>query len=299
MAPATPLRNICAVFGFWVALAGYTPLYGQPPASQAQQPAGGRGRGAAPAPGRPEVYPSRPPADPASLERGRGLYGVSCTFCHGADTRGGDGGPSLLRSQVVQDDQNGEVIAPIIRGGRPPRMPPFNLTDAQIADVSAFLHSFRINSRDPARVRPESILTGDAAAGESYFRATCASCHSPARDLKGIASRFGDPRALQQWWLIPGGGGRGRGADPGGGAVSPTTATVTLRSGQKYEGRLLRVDEFLVSLVEADGTTRSFGRSGETPKVEVHDPLQPHKALLRTYTDKDIHDVTAYLVTLK
>jgi cytochrome c oxidase cbb3-type subunit 3 len=292
------LRNSYAVFGFCVAIAVHVPLHGQPPASQAQQPAGGRGRGAAPPPGRPEVYPSRPPADPASVERGRGLYGVRCAFCHGADTRGGDGGPSLLRSQVVQDDQHGEVIAPIIRGGRPPRMPPFDLTDTQAGDVAAFLHTFQINSRDPARVRPESIVTGDATAGEAYFRATCASCHSPARDLKGIASRFADPRALQQWWLIPGGGGRGRGADPGASAVSPT-ATVTLPSGQKYEGRLVRIDEFLVSVVEADGTTRSFGRNGETPKVEVRDPLQPHKALLRTYTDKDIHDVTAYLVTLK
>ena len=74
---------------------------------------------------------------------------------------------------------------------------------------------------------------------------------------------------------------------------------MTLPSGQKYEGRLARIDEFVVSIVEADMTTQSFSRSGDTPKVEVHDPLQPHKALLRVYTDKDIHDVTAYLVTLK
>jgi cytochrome c oxidase cbb3-type subunit 3 len=270
------LRNIYAVFGLRVALVVYTPLYGQQVA-----------------------YPPRPPADPASVERGKSLYGVSCSFCHGADTRGGDGGPSLLRSQVVQDDEHGEVIAPIIRGGRPPRMPPFDLPDVKIADIAAFLHSFQINSRDPARVRPESILTGDAKAGEAYFSAKCASCHSATRDLKGIASRFAEPRALQQWWLMPGGGGRGRGADPSSGTVSPTTATITLASGQKYQGRLVRIDEFLVSVVEADGTTRSFGRNGDTPRVDVHDPLGPHKALLRTYTDKDIHDVTAYLVTLR
>jgi cytochrome c oxidase cbb3-type subunit 3 len=256
----------------------------------AQPPAGRGGGGGA--------YPPRV-VDPAMAERGRTMYNVNCAFCHGQDTRGGDSGPSLLRSQLVQDDQNGEIIAPTIRSGRPPLMPPFALTDAQIADIAAHLHSFRINSRDPARVRPENILTGDAKAGETYFSAKCGSCHSPTRDLKGIASRFADPRALQQWWLIPGGGGRGRGAEPGAGAVSPTTVTITLSSGQKYEGRLVRIDEFLVSVVEADGTTRSFRRSGDMPNVVVHDPLQPHKALLRTYTDKDIHDVTAYLVTLK
>src|SRR5258707_824802 len=75
----------------------------------AQQPGqnggrgGGRGGGGGPGP-----FPQRPPADPAVVERGKALYGVNCQFCHGADTRGGDSGPSLLRSQFVQEDQNGE-----------------------------------------------------------------------------------------------------------------------------------------------------------------------------------------------
>jgi mono/diheme cytochrome c family protein len=232
------------------------------------------------------------------VERGRGIYSASCAFCHGQDTRGGDGGPSLLRSPLVQDDRNGETIAPVVRSGQTPPMPAFNLTDAQLADVAAFLHSFRINSRDPARMRPPSILTGDAKAGETYFGAKCASCHSGERDLKGIASRFPDPRELQQWWLMPGGGGRGRGAVPAAAAFR-VTATITTTEGRKYEGRLVRLDEFTASIVETDGTTRSFQRSGDIPRIDVHDPLQPHKALLRTYADRDIHDVTAYLVTLK
>ena len=263
---------------------------GGAPGRGGDQGRGGRGAAA--------VYPTRT-FDPAMAERGRAIYSVNCAFCHGQDTRGGDSGPSLLRSQIVQEDQNGEVIGPIVRGGRPPRMQPFNMTDAQIADIAAFLRSFQIDSRDPARMKPVNILTGDARAGEAYFGAKCASCHSPARDLKGIASRFSDPRALQQWWLLPGGGGRGRAGDASGGTVSPTTATVTLPSGRKFDGKLSRIDEFVVSIVEADGTTQSFSRNGDTPRVDVHDPLQPHKALLRVYTDKDIHDVTAYLVTLK
>jgi mono/diheme cytochrome c family protein len=232
-------------------------------------------------------------------ERGRALYGVHCAFCHGADTRGGDSGPSLLRSQLVQDDRNGETIAPVVRSGRPPRMPRFDLNDAQLQDIVAFLHSFAIDSRDPARMRPPNILTGDAKAGERYFAANCASCHAPDKDLRGLASRFDDPRALQQWWLLPGGGGRGRGSAAPASMPTPITATITLASGQKYEGRLVRIDEFVASVIEADGTTRTVARDGDRPKVEVHDPLAPHKALLRGYTDQDIHDVTAYLVTLK
>ncbi len=81
--------------------------------------------------------------------------------------------------------------------------------------------------------------------------------------------------------------------------MPPLTATITPGTGEKVEGRLVRIDEFTVSIMESDGTTRSFRRDGETPKVDVHDPLKPHRDLLRVYTDKDIHDVTAYLVKLQ
>lgn len=240
------------------------------------------------------------------VARGGEFYKAQCAFCHGADTRGASG-PSLLRSQLVQDDKNGETIGLVLRTGRPPAMPRFDVGDAQLADIAAFLHSFQINSRDPARMRPPDILTGDAAAGQAYFTAKCASCHAIDRDLRGLAARFADPRALQQWWLMPGGGGgRGGGGDGGGGGGAPgeaprgrQTATVTLASGQKFTGRLARIDEFTVSLEEADGTSRTFVRRGDEPKIEIQDPLVRHKAMLREYTDKDIHDVTAFLVTLK
>lgn len=241
-------------------------------------------------------YPVRPPGDPAAIERGKALYGVNCQFCHGADTRGGDGGPSLLRSGLVLEDQKGELMAPVIRGGRP-GMPKFALTDEQIADVAAFVHTFRAAGYDESRVKPPSIVVGDAQKGEAYFKSTCASCHSATGDLRGIATRIADPRLLQQTWLLPGSG-AGRGAAPPV-TPKPATVTVTLASGEKVAGRLDRIDDFMVALTMADGMRRTFTTSGDTPRVEVHDPLQPHKDLLRTYADKNIHDVTAYLVTLK
>jgi len=241
-------------------------------------------------------YPNRPPGDPAAVERGKALYGVNCQFCHGADTRGGDSGPSLLRSGIVLDDQHGELIAPVVRAGRQ-GMPKFTLTDDQVSDIAAFVHTFRAAGYDESRVKPPSIVVGDAKAGETFFSTKCASCHSAAGDLQGIAGKITDPRLLQQTWLLPGSGG-GRGGPPPV-QVKPTTVTVTLASGEKIEGKLDRIDDFVVGLTTADGTHRSFNTNGDTPKVEIHDPLQPHKDLLRVYSDSDIHNVTAYLVTLK
>src|SRR5262252_9943456 len=147
-------------------------------------------------------YPNRPAGDPASIERGKALYGVNCQFCHGADTRGGDSGPSLLRSGLVLDDQRGELIAPVVREGRPDRgMPKFTLTDANIADLASYIHSFKAAGYDESRNRPATIVVGDARAGEAYFAASCGSCHSATGDLRGIASRLPEPRILQQTWL--------------------------------------------------------------------------------------------------
>jgi cytochrome c oxidase cbb3-type subunit 3 len=231
------------------------------------------------------------------IERGKALYGVNCQFCHGSDARGGEGGPNLLRAEIVLNDQNGELIGPVIQNGRIDQgMPKFPMTNSQVADVAAFIHSFRVAGYDNSRMKPPTILVGDAAAGETYFKAKCATCHSVTGDLKGIGGKFAEPRDLQQMFVMPGGGGRGRGAPAN---VPPTTVTVTPSSGQKAEGRLVRVDDFIVTLADADGTQHTFRREGDKPKVEIHDPLKPHKDLLRVYSDKDIHNVTAYLVTVK
>ncbi len=251
------------------------------------------------------AYPSRPPGDPAAIARGRALYDTNCSFCHGEDARGGaQGGPNLIRSDVSMRDQNGELLAPIVQNGRPDAgMPKFTLSSTDVADIAAFIHSFGINSRDPARKRPPNIVVGDAKAGEAYFQAKCSSCHSVSGDLKGIASRMSDPRTLQQTWLMPAvygaRGGAGQQVSSGAINVPPVTVTVTLAGGAKVEGKLGRIDDFIVTLTEADGTARSFRRDGDVPKVELHDPMRPHRDLLPVYTDKDIHDVTAYLVTIK
>jgi cytochrome c oxidase cbb3-type subunit III len=288
-----------------------TPPAGTPQAPAPQggtQPPGGRGQGRG---GGRATFPAqqRTLADDATIARGKTLYEINCRACHGADLLGGDiGGPNLLRSQLVLNDQHGELIIPVVKSGRQnpgmPPMPALPLADADIVAVAEYIHSVAFTMRGqgspPAPEDVElNIVVGDAKAGESYFKAKCASCHSASGDLQGIASRYSNPLQLQNLW-VSGGGGGGRGRGGAGGPVSrPVTVTVTSPNGSKVEGTLVRLDDFVVTLATDDGTQRTFRRNGDTPRVEVNDPREPHRKLLTVYTDKDIHDVTAYLVTLK
>jgi cytochrome c oxidase cbb3-type subunit 3 len=147
------------------------------------------------------------------------------------------------------------------------------------------------------------VLVGDPTAGRAYFQAKCSSCHSVTGDLAGIGGRFPDPRTLQTAWVAGGSGGGGRGGGRGAGGANggpkPTTVTVTTAAGQKVEGRLGRIDDFIVIVLMDDGSQRSFSRNGDVPKVEVHEPLKAHYDLLPVLTDKDMHDVTAFLNSIK
>ena len=290
-----------------------------PPQSPVPQgpPPGGRGQG------RGATFPAqqRPPGDPALIARGKTLYEVTCRACHGADLRGGDmGGPNLLRSQLVLNDQHGELILPVVKNGRQTPgmtvMPPLPLPDDDIKAVAEYIHSVAATMRGQGSPPAGSevalnVVVGDAAAGKAFFEAKCGSCHSATGDLRGIATRVSDPVQLQNYWIIGGGGfgrggggggGRGRGGPPaveGASSTRQVMVAVTPASGSKIEGRLDRIDDFIVVLTPADGIQRSFRRNGDVPKVEIRDPLEGHQKLLTVYTDKDIHDVTAYLVTLK
>ena len=281
-----------------VALTAFQPPPGAageaPPAAgagQVPQPTGGRGGGRA-------GGPQRPAIDPALLERGKGLYSVHCAFCHGSEARGGESGPNLLRSPVILEDQDGELLLPVVKGGRPDRGMPArpDLTEGQIKDIAGLLRNLRTTGRDPGRNRPATIVVGTASEGQAYFAATCAKCHSVTGDLKGLATKYPEPRQLQQAWLSGTAAG-GRGGPPV--AAPKTSVSVTLPSGEVVKGEQARLDDFIVSLKLPDGSVRTFQRNGDLPKLEIHDPLQPHRTLVPTYTDRDIHNVTAYLVTLK
>ena len=266
----------------------------------AQDPApGGRGRGGAPPPagrGRGRGF------DEAAIARAKPVYEPQCGFCHGLDARGRAGGPDLARSLVVLADTGGKELAGFLRAGRPDRgMPAFpNLTDQEIADIAEFLHERLEAARSRAATDTKASLVGDAKAGAAYFNGPgrCATCHSISGDLAGIGAKY-DPAALQGRIVNPRPGGGGRGPAPAASPRSMRTVTVTLANGQTVSGTLDYVSEFAVTLIEKSVARRTFTRDGDVPKVVITDPLQAHFDMLRTFRDKDMQDLTAYLWTLK
>ena len=291
-----------------------------PPAGGPPQGGGRAGQGAGQPGGRGgQTFPNRQRelADAATIQRGNTLYGINCRLCHGADLRGGDlGGVNLLRSALVLSDREGELILPVVKEGRQrpgmPPMPPLPLPDDDVKAIAAYIHSVAATMAGQGGPPPGppvelNIVVGDAAAGQRYFAANCASCHSASGDMQGVATRYPSPMQLQNSWvsgIAQGAGGRGGGGGGGGGAAparvpKPVTAVVTTADGQRYEGRLDRIDDFIVGVTLADGTPKIFRRNGNVPGVQITDPLDGHKKLWVRITDKDIHDVTAYLVTLK
>ena len=224
----------------------------------------------------------------AQIEGGGVLFLQNCAFCHGKDAGGGESGPDLTRSRVVSADKEGEAIGVVIRNGRPDKgMPRFNLPDAEIVDLVAFIHSQQDKAMSQTGTRKgveESDLhTGDAEAGRRYFEGPggCTKCHS-ATSLAGVATRYSGLR-LEQQMLYP--------------RDVRSKVTVTTRDGHTRTGMLEYQDEFTIGLKDAAGVY--FSWPVDTIRFHVETPVEAHVAAMRKYTDDDIHNVLAYIQTLK
>jgi cytochrome c oxidase cbb3-type subunit 3 len=249
----------------------------------------------------------KPAVDAAAADRGRKVWAGECIDCHGTQARGGDKGPNLTRSILVLRDRCGSQLGPFLKKGHKLQSgtPSASLADAQIQDLAHFLRQ-KVNDglRGSPLFQVQNVLTGDVKAGAAYFNGEgkCNTCHSPTGNLAGIGARL-EPVDLQQRFLFPatgrGGGGRGRGAAaPAAASATAVRVTVTPQGGAAVSGVLVQMDDFYVTLRNAEGTIQSFKRTAGT-KVEKTDPLAFHVALLDTLTDKNMHDVVAYLETLK
>lgn len=278
-----------------VAFATVTVAYSQTAGGRG---ASGGGRGVVQPAQRTNTFPffMRPLAPADVLARGKALYDANCASCHAPDLRGmpEKKAPNLIRSTEMYDDQKGEHVASNLLKHKPV----INLPATDSEAIAEYVHSILATmgpqgsppGRNPVGLT-YNVLIGDPKAGEAAFGKFCVSCHSATGDMAGIATKYPDPKTLQNRWVL--GGGRGRGGQQ---------ATVTYQDGRKVEGTLVRRDDFVVVLTMADGSRRSIARSNDLPKVDVKDPQEGHKKMLLQLDDpedKNLHDVTAYLATLK
>jgi cytochrome c oxidase cbb3-type subunit 3 len=226
--------------------------------------------------------------DALAAKKGEPLYKQNCSTCHGENARGAQG-PNLVRSVAVLHDEKGEELGPIIKGGRP-GMPPFpGLSADDVYSIAQYLKvqvELAANRGTYAQTYGDlrNNVTGDAKAGEAFFKTNCTACHSVTGDLAKIGSKFQQAAQLQQRFLWPASNG-------------PAKATVTTPTGAKITGSVSREDDFHISLYDDKGEYYNWPR--DKVKVDKEDKLQGHRALLAKYSNADIHNMTAYLVTLK
>jgi cytochrome c oxidase cbb3-type subunit 3 len=226
---------------------------------------------------------------PAVVERGKSLFGQNCAFCHGREGGGGESGPDLLHSELVARDVGGNKIGAVVLNGRPATgMPAFKLSPQEISELAAFLRDQKIksDSRPGGRrgVEVSDLQTGNVDSGKQYFNGagTCSTCHSPTGDLAGVASRLRGLE-LERRMLYPKG--------------AAATVMVTLPSGQTVSGKLSYQDEFTIGMTGDSGWYQSWP-AGQV-KYVVHAPAEAHVELLGKYSDDDVHNLMAYLQTLR
>jgi mono/diheme cytochrome c family protein len=244
-----------------------------------------------------------PAVDAAAADRGRTTYAAECVSCHGATARGTDTGSNLVRSIVVLRDRYGSEVGPFLKKGHQTQSGKgsASFTDAQVTDLAHFLRQ-RVNDmlRGSPIFKPGNVLTGDPKAGQTFFSGAgkCASCHTATtHNLAGIGGRY-EPIDIQQRMLFPGSGRGGRGRAGGPPPASAVTVSVSTGSGPPVNGVLVMMDDFIVMLRDSSGVIRTFRRTSSL-NIEKNVPLAAHYALLDTITDRQIHDLVAYLESLK
>ena len=230
-----------------------------------------------------------PEPDQAAAKRGQPLFEQNCGFCHGQQARGATG-PGLITSDEVLDDDHGERLVPFLKKGRPENgMPAFaTMSDGQLKDIAEFLHLQVEEVANRGTYHVLNILVGNAAKGQTYVTAHCMSCHA-AKTFEHLGSRFRSPDQLQRGWIWP-----ARSGD----VSLAITATVKIQDGSSIAGRVTQLSDFRITLVDSTGQAHVIDREPGV-EVQINDPLASHQEMIMTLTNDDMHDVTAYLETLR
>jgi cytochrome c oxidase cbb3-type subunit 3 len=305
--------GVSGLLCMWLSALGWAQPPAGPPAGPAGPgaPAGPGGPGGAGPGGAPQRRAGESPASErrplsqikqtypaAQIEAGQQRFAAMCGFCHGRDAAGGESGPDLTRSELVAGDLRGNKLIPMIRSGRPEKgMPPFAMSDADFTSIVAFIHDATVKAAELGGGRRSvdvaDLQTGSADAGKAYFNGAggCATCHQVTGSFATVGARYSGLPLLQRM-LYPGSGGRQNNPPP-----APAVMTVKTGDGKTVTGKLVYRDEFTITVLDAEGWNRSWPVA--TVTITGEDPLKAHIDQLGKYTEANMHDVYAYLATLR
>ncbi len=222
--------------------------------------------------------------DKAAADRGAPLFAQNCAFCHGQKAHGATG-PNLITSDVVLADDHGEHLVPFLRKGFPENgMPAFAaMSEKQLTDISEFLHLQVEDVANRGTYQVLNILVGNAAEGKAYVESHCMSCHT-AETFAHIATRYRSPEQLQRNWIWP--------------AQKAVITAAVQTAGGAISGRVTEMSDFRIRLVTKSGETKTIDRKAGVD-MRIDYPLVAHEQIVMTLGNDDMHNVTAYLETLK
>lgn len=227
--------------------------------------------------------------DKAAAARGEPLFKQNCAFCHGPQGHGATG-PSLVTSDGVLGDDHGEKLVPFLKKGRPEKgMPAFAaISDDKLKDLAEFMHLQVEEVANRGAYHVLNVVVGDKAKGQAYVGAHCLSCHT-AETFAHIGGRFRAPEQLQRYWIWPANSSN---------QATAVKSTVKTPDGATLTGRVTQMSDFRITVVDDTGHARVIERKRGV-EVQINDPLAAHQEMIMTLRNDDMHDVTAYLDSMK
>ncbi|HET7085266.1 MAG TPA: c-type cytochrome [Rhizomicrobium sp.] len=210
----------------------------------------------------------QPASGPQAVAQGKALYDQHCTACHGSNGTAGERAPAIVSAAISMRGarSDAQLMAIVKNGIAGTAMPAWGnrLSDGDIADIGAFIHSLRGTALD-------SPLPGDPAHGEAVFwgKGGCGACHAISGrgsvvgpDLTNIAAErkstaISDALTKAEH-RVYGDGGVHLPAPP---PMDNETVHVMTKSGQAIDGVMRNQDAWSLQFMGLDGKLYSFARA--------------------------------------
>ena len=222
--------------------------------------------------------------NPQAIDAGKKLFAAGCAACHGPRGEGGRG-PNL-REQVMWHSLDDDGVYKTIKNGvKGADMPPANLPEDQLWQLTAFVRALTAPAFD-------TPAPGDAKTGETLFwgKAGCSGCHSiRARGgrLGPDLSNIGVLRPLEQL--------REAVLDPDAdGAVGYRAVKITTADGKALEGVARDRTNYAIVVQDAQGRLHRL-QTSDLKQIVLSKRSPMPNDFKKRLSREEIDDLVCYL----